>query len=140
MLRHELNGRAFRAMVASLKCLLPRQLKGELVKPVKKFTLLEDDGFIPDYSKYISSPRAVTIAPRRHTSRRSMVSPPVNTWRSRSEIICDDYLSPPAYTPEEPVSTQRTIHAIPGQTIHIVTSSTTCLIIDPYAYANPGED
>jgi hypothetical protein len=139
MLRHEVDGRAFRAMVASLKSLLPR-LFGGMGEPVKKITLPEDGGFIPDYSKYISSPRAVTFAPRSHTSRRSTASPPVNPWRSRGEIIRSDYLSPPAYTPDEPVSAQITIHAIPGQTIRIVTSSTTSLIIDPYAYANPDED
>ena len=53
-------------MVALLKSLLPRLLGGK-DEPVKKITLPEDDGFIPDYSKYVSSPRAVTVAPRRHT-------------------------------------------------------------------------
>lgn len=126
-------------MVASLKSLLTRLLGGK-IEPVKKFTLPEDDGFIPDYSKYVSSARAITDAQRRDTSRRSTASPPVNTWRGRNESIRDDYLSPPAYTPDEPVSTQITIYAMPGQTIRIFTSSTTGLIIDPYAYANPDED
>ncbi|EDR10403.1 uncharacterized protein LACBIDRAFT_317283 [Laccaria bicolor S238N-H82] len=176
-------------MVAWLRSLLPQFLGGK-DEPVKEFvpSLAKDDGFIPEYSKYISIPRATTVAPRRHnviTSRscysradpptdtrrvtgppadtrrvtnppnfissradpptvtrrvtgppagtRRVTGPPTVTQRGRSRVMSDNSLLPPAYTP---VSTQRTIHAVPGQTINIVTSSTTGLMINPYVHAN----
>jgi hypothetical protein len=128
---------SFGSMAASLRSLLPRLLGGT-DEPVKKIIPPEDDGFIPDYSKYISSPRTTTVVPWRRygiTSRSSRAGPPIDTRRGRRGVVGDDHLPPPAYTPEE-LSTQVTIHAVPGQTINIVTSSTTGLIIDPYAYAN----
>ena len=70
----EFNWRTLRSMVASLRSLLP-QFLGGMDEPVKELVppLAEDDGFIPGYSKYISPPRATTVAPWHHnvvTSRR----------------------------------------------------------------------
>ncbi|EDR10404.1 uncharacterized protein LACBIDRAFT_325414 [Laccaria bicolor S238N-H82] len=66
-------------------------------------------------------------------TRRVTGPPTVILERGRSRVMSDDSLSPPAYTP---VSTQRTIYAVPRQTINIVTGSTTGLVINPYVHAN----
>ena len=192
ILSREFSWLTLRSMVASLRSLLP-QFLGGTDEPVKEFvpSLAEDDGFIPEYSKYISPPRATTVAPQRHnviTSRRCSCcsragpptdtrrgrsrvmndnhlpppaehstyispprvttvaprrhnvitsrsccsrapGPPADTRRGRSRVMSDNHLPPPAYTP---VPTQVMIHAIPGQTLNIVTSSTTGLIVNPY--------
>lgn len=117
-------------MVASLRSLLPR-LFGGTDEPVKEFIPPEDDGFIPDYSKYISPPRATTVAPQRHvnTSRSSRAGPLIDTQRGRRGVMGGAHLPSPAYT-RRPVSTPITIHAVPGRAINIVTGSATGMIIN----------